>query len=136
MRRMISSSVVAFALFYAAMIILISILDWANKIVFWPQWVVQMGLVTLGVAIFGLVGLRWPNISPQVGVVLAFTVGILTIVPATLMGLGPIVNFWPQYFLVAFGMAMGSILGFLFVHIFQGHRSQPPAKEDREENVE
>jgi hypothetical protein len=134
MRRVVSSSWAAFALFYIAMIILVTFLDWANQVLSWPQWLAQIGLVTVGVVIFGLVGLRWPTLSPQAGVVLAFTVGILTIVPATLMGLGSLANLWPQYFLVAFGMATGSILGFLFVYIFsQGSRGQPPTKEDREE---
>jgi hypothetical protein len=135
MRRMISSSWAAFILFYVAMIIVVSFLDWTNELMYWPLWLSQAALVTVGVAIFGLVGWRWPTLSPQAGVVLAFTVGILTIVPATLMGLGPVENLWPQYFLVALGMATGSMLGFLFVHIFsQGSRGQSSANEDREES--
>jgi hypothetical protein len=134
MHRVISSSWAAFALFYLAMTALVSFLDWANQVFYWPLWLTQMGLVTLGMIIFGLVSWRWPVISPQVSAVLAFTVGILTIVPATLMGLGPIEGLWPQYFLVAFGMAAGSILGFLFVHTFsQGHRGQSSAEKEREE---
>jgi hypothetical protein len=135
MRRIISSSWMAFVLFYVAMLIVISVLDWVNGMLYWPLWLTQMGLVTGGVAVFGLAGWRWPHLSPQAGVVLAFTVGILTIVPATLMGLGPIENLWPQYFLVALGMATGSMLGFLFVHIFShGNREQAPAIKDSEES--
>jgi hypothetical protein len=134
MRRVLSSSWVAFALFYVAMMVGISFLDWVNQVFSWSLWLTQTILFTLGVIIFGLVGLRWPNLTPQASVVLAFTIGILTIVPATLMGLGPIEHLWPQYFLVAFGMAAGSILGFLFVHTFsQSHRGQSSAEKEREE---
>jgi hypothetical protein len=33
------------------------------------------------------------------------------------MSLGQKTEFWPQYFLIAFGMAAGSFLGFLFVRL-------------------
>ena len=54
--------------------------------------------------------------GPQ-GVLLAFTVGVLTIIPAVLMSLGQSRDFWPQYFLIALGMAAGSFLGFVFVRL-------------------
>jgi hypothetical protein len=108
----------AFLLFYIAMLIVISVLDLVNSVLVWPLWLTQIGLTTAGVAIFAVIGWRWPAISPQASVIVAFTVGILTIVPATLMGLRSIPNLWPQYFLVALGMSTGSMLGFAFVHLF------------------
>ena len=71
--------------------------------------------MTGGVAIFAFIGWRAPNLKAQQGVLLAFTVGVLTIVPAVLMSLRQSPEFWQQYFLVAFGMAAGSFMGFLFV---------------------
>jgi len=49
-------------------------------------------------------------------------VGVLTIIPAVLMSLGPSRDFWSQYFLIALGMAAGSFLGFVFVRL-AGHLS-------------
>jgi hypothetical protein len=77
-------------------------------------WGLQVGLVTVGVGIFAVVGVLTPELSAARGVLLAFTVGILTIIPAVLMGLG-IPSLWPQYFYIAFGMAAGSFLSFLFI---------------------
>jgi len=113
------SSWVAFALFYLVMVVIISILDWANHLLTLRYWLVQIGLITLGVGIFTIVGLRLPDLSAARGVFLAFTVGILTIIPAVLMGLGDIPGFWVQYFSVALGMAAGSFLTFLFLHFAQ-----------------
>jgi len=105
----------AFLLFYITMFTVTAILDWANKLLTWRYFGIQIGLITAGVAIFAVIGWRAPELKAEQGVFLAFTVGVLTIVPAVLMSLGQTAEFWPQYFLVAFGMAAGSLLGFLFV---------------------
>jgi len=107
----------AFLLFYVTMLIVITVLDWTNELLTWRYTGVQVGLMTAGVAIFTLIGWRVPDLKAEQGVLLAFTVGVLTIVPAILMGLGQTLGFWPQYFLIAFGMAAGSFLGFLFVRL-------------------
>ncbi len=112
-----SASWNAFILFYVAMLIIITAVDWANGLLAWRYWVTQVGLMSLGVAIFALIGWRMPNITAEQGVLLAFTVGVLTIIPAVLMSLGQPSDFWPQYFLIALGMAAGSFLGFVFVHL-------------------
>jgi hypothetical protein len=78
-------------------------------------WTVQAGLVTVGVGVLAVIGVRWPDLSAARGVLIAFTVGILTIIPAVLMGLGRRLDLWPQYFPVALGMAAGSFLTFLFL---------------------
>ena len=106
---------VAFVLFYLVLILIVSILDWANNVLTLPYWGAQIGLITVGVGIFALVGLRLPDLSAARGVLLAFTIGVLTIIPAVLMGLGRIPGFWPQYFSIALGMAAGSFLTFLFL---------------------
>ena len=110
------SSWVAFALFYLVLVAIITILDWVNNLLTLPYWGTQIGLVTLGVGIFAVVGILTPELSAARGVLLTFTIGILTIIPAVLMGLG-IPNLWPQYFYIAFGMAAGSFLSFLFLRL-------------------
>ena len=108
------SSWAAFTLFYLVMVVIISILDWANGLLTLRYWGLQAGLVTVGIGIFAVVGMLTPELSAARGVLLTFTIGILTIIPAVLMGLG-IPNLWPQYFYIAFGMAAGSFLSFLFI---------------------
>jgi hypothetical protein len=108
------SSWVAFVLFYLVMVAIVTILDWANGLLTLPYWGLQVGLITLGVGIFAVVGIMTPELSAARGILLTFTVGILTIIPAVLMGLG-IPSLWPQYFYIAFGMAAGSFLSFLFI---------------------
>jgi len=105
----------AFVLFYVTMLVVTGVLDWANKLLTWRYLGVQIGLITVGVAIFAVIGWRVPELKAEQGVFLAFTVGVLTIVPAVLMSLGQLSEFWPQYLLVALGLAAGSFLGFLFV---------------------
>ncbi len=105
----------AFVLFYIILLIVTGILDLVNQALTWQYASVQVGLMTVGVAIFAFIGWRAPNLKAQQGVLLAFTVGVLTIVPAVLMSLRQSSEFWQQYFLVAFGMAAGSFMGFLFV---------------------
>ncbi len=113
-----SASWSAFIMFYVAMVIIITVLDWANGLLGWRYWVTQIILMTVGVAIFALIGWRVPNLTAEQSVLLAFTVGVLTIVPAVLMSLGLSKrDFWPQYFLIALGMAAGSLLGFGFVRL-------------------
>ena len=109
------TSWIAFGLFYFTLIIIITILDVINDVFGLSYWGMQVTLVTLGVGIFLIVGRHMPDLSAARGVLLAFTVGILTIIPAVLMGLGPIPDLWPQYFFIAFGMAAGSFLTFLFL---------------------
>ena len=99
------------------MLIIITILDWVNGLLTWEYWGTQIGLMTIGVAIFALVGWRMPNLTAEQSVLLAFTVGVLTIIPAVLMSLGQSRGFWSQYFLIALGMAAGSFLGFVFVRL-------------------
>jgi hypothetical protein len=113
--RKASVSWSAFLLFYVTLLIVTGILDWANGLLNWQYAAVQIGLMTVGVAVFALIGWRAPNLKAQQGVLLAFTVGVLTIVPAVLMSLRQAPEFWQQYFLVALGMAAGSFMGFLFV---------------------
>ncbi len=112
-----SASWSAFLLFYFVMLIIIAVLDWANDLLAWQYVSTQVGLLTVGVAIFAVIGWRIPKLKAEQGVLLAFTVGVLTIIPAILMSLGQTKGFWPQYFLIAFGMAAGSFLGFLFVRL-------------------
>ena len=119
-----SASWNAFIMFYVAMFIIITALDWANGLLSWRYWIIQIGLMSLGVAIFGLVGWRMPNLTAEQGVLLAFTVGVLTIIPAVLMSLGQWSHFWPQYFLIALGMAAGSFLGFVFVRLAGRYASE------------
>ena len=109
------SSWVAFGLFYIVLVLIVSLLDTVNNVFRLSYWGVQVGLITIGVGVFGIVGTRSPDLSAARGVLLAFTIGILTIIPAVLMGLGRIPGLWPQYFYIAFGMAAGSFLSFLFI---------------------
>lgn len=113
-----SASWGAFGLFYLLMLIIIVSLDWANDLLRPTYFLAQIGLLTLGVGIFALVGWRLPRIRAEHGALLAFTIGVLTIVPAILMSLGQMIEgFWSQYFLVAFGMASGSVLAFVFARL-------------------
>lgn len=122
------SSWVAFALFYVVLLLIITILDWVNHVLTFQYWGVQAGLLTLGVGIFALVGAWMSDLSAGHGVFLAFTVGILTIIPAVLMGLGRISGLWEQYFTVALGMAAGSFLTFVFLK-FAKRVSKPDQTE-------
>jgi hypothetical protein len=127
------SSWIAFILFYLVLVSIVTVLDWFNDILTLPYWGVQVGLITLGVGIFAAVGVWTPDLSAARGVLLAFTVGILTIIPAVLMGLGEIPGLWPQYFYIAFGMAAGSLLSFLFIKFT---RQKLPQEGQPESEVE
>ena len=123
----------AFGLFYVVLLIIIFVLDWFNHVLTLSYFSVQVGLITLGVLIFTFVGIRMPDLSAIQGVFLTFTIGILTIIPAVLMGLGRIPNFWPQYFYIAMGMATGSFLTFLFLK-FSKRLSRQRNRERETEN--
>lgn len=126
------SSWVAFGLFYLVLILIVSLLDTVNNIFTLSYWGMQVGLITVGVGIFALVGTRLPDLSAARGVLLAFTVGILTIIPAVLMGLGNIPKLWPQYFYIAFGMAAGSFLSFLFLRFSKRLTDQEQPEMERD----
>ena len=108
----------ATVIFYVVLLIVVLVLDWINHVIVWPYWAAQIGLITLGIGIFVLIGRKYPDLSAQRGVVLAFSVGILTIIPGVLMALNPPPNFWSQYFSIGLGMAAGSFLSFLFIRFF------------------
>ena len=108
----------AFGLFYVVLIIIVTVLDAVNNVLRPTYWAVQITLITVGVGIFLLIGYWLRDLTAAQGVLLAFTVGILTIIPAVLMGLGPIPDLWPQYFYIALGMATGSFLTFMFVNFY------------------
>ena len=113
-----SASWGAFGLFYLLTLLISAGLDYANGLLSAAYFLVQAGLLTVGTGIFALVGWRMPRLRAEYGALLAFTIGVLTIVPAILMSLGPMVQeFWSQYFLVAFGMASGSVLAFVFARL-------------------
>lgn len=109
------SSWAAFVVFYLVLLIIVLALDIINNVFSLSYFGAQVSLITIGVVIFAAVGVLMPDLAAIHGVFLAFTVGILTIIPAVLMGLGRIPNLWPQYFYIAFGMATGSFLTFLFM---------------------
>jgi hypothetical protein len=128
--RSAKTSWFAFGLFYLVLLTIVSILDALNQVLTLPYWGTQIGLITLGVAVFALIGIHLPDLSAGRGVLLAFTVGILTIIPAVLMGLGNIPHLWPRYFSIAFGMAAGSFLTFLFLKFSK--RLSPQDQSDLE----
>ncbi|MFQ5610702.1 MAG: hypothetical protein ACE5H9_01065 [Anaerolineae bacterium] len=113
--RQPGSSWTALVLFYVVLLLVITTLDWVNGVLGWMYWASQVGLVTVGMVVFAAIGLTMSDLSAQRGVLLAFTVGALTIIPAALMGLGLENTFWDQYILIAMGMAAGSFLSFLFL---------------------
>ena len=110
---------IAFGLFYIVLIIIVTVLDAVNDVLSTSYWVTQVILITVGVGIYLSVGYWVRNLTAAQSVFLAFSVGILTIIPAVLMGLGPIPGLWPQYFYIAFGMAAGSFLTFAFINFFK-----------------
>lgn len=126
------SSWVAFGLFYIVLVLIVSLLDTVNNVLKLSYWGVQVGLITIGVGVFGIIGIRVPDLSATRGVLLAFTIGILTIIPAVLMGLGRIPGLWPQYFYIAFGMAAGSFLSFLFIRLSRRITDKEPSELERD----
>ncbi len=126
------SSWITFLLFYVVLLLIVSILDAMNGLLTLRYWVIQVGLLTLGVGIFAVVGYFTTNLSATAGILLSFTVGILTIIPSVLMGLGDIPDFWEQYFSIAGGMAGGSFLTFLFI-AFSERKNNTPELKDKEQ---
>ncbi len=122
------SSWIAFGLFYIMLILIVSLLDSVNDVLTFSYWSAQIVLITVGVGLFALVGARLPDLSAGRSIPLAFTIGILTIIPAVLMGLGRIPGLWPQYFYIAFGMAAGSFMSFLFLKLSRGVVEQDKAE--------
>ncbi len=128
----IRSSWAAFVLFYLVLVIIVTLLDWANGVLTLSYWGLQVGLITIGVGIFAVFGMLTPDLSAVRGVLLAFTIGSLTIIPAVLMGLGQIPGLWPQYFYIAFGMATGSFLSFLFIKLTKKLPEKDPTETESE----
>jgi hypothetical protein len=116
-RKRRRSSWVAFGLFYIALILMVSLLDSVNGVFRLSYWGTQVALITVGVGIFAIVGTYIPDLSAARGVLLAFTVGVLTIIPAVLMGLGDIPGLWLQYSYIAGGLAAGSFLTCIFLKL-------------------
>jgi len=123
------SSWIAFILFYLVLILVLSILDRSNNLISINYWLTQVGLLTTGVAIFALFAYFLPNLSATSSILLAFTIGVMTIIPALLMGLGDIPHFWSYYFSTAGGIAAGSFLTFLFL-IFSERSKQKTGTDD------
>lgn len=126
------SSWIVFGLFYLTSLIIVSLLDDVNNVLTPSYWGAQVGLITVGVGLLALVGIRFPDISAGRTILLTFTIGILTIIPAVLMGLGRIPGLWPQYFYIAFGMATGSFLTLLFLNFSPKIMSKDQAKRERD----
>ncbi len=103
--------------FYLVLLFVITFLDRAYQIYSLTYWLKQVTLVTIGVAIFVVIGYRFKNLSAQQGVLLAFSIGIFTIIPGVLMSLNPVGTFWREYFLVGLAMAASSFLGFIFIEL-------------------
>jgi len=107
----------ATAVFYIVLVSVISLVDRSNGVTNLTYWATQVALITVGIAIFVAVGYRFPDLSAQRGVLLAFGIGVLTIIPGVLMALNPSSDFWNQYFSIGLSMAAGSFLSFLFIKL-------------------
>lgn len=105
-------------IFYLVLLGVVIVLDWINLVLVWPYWGIQIGLITLGIGLFALIGRRYPDLSAQRGVLLAFGIGVLTIIPGVLLSLNPPADFWSQYFSIGLSLAAGSFLSFLFIKLF------------------
>ena len=122
----------SFGLFYIVLIVIVTVLDVVNGVLTLSYWVVQVGLITIGVGVFLVIGHWARDLTAARGVFLAFTVGILTIIPAVLMGLGPIPGLWPQYFYIALGMAAGSFLTYMFIKFFDKISERDGLKQEHD----
>ena len=57
------TSWIAFVLFYVVLISIVSILDALNNVLTLTYWGTQVGLITLGVGVFAIVGAHLPDLS-------------------------------------------------------------------------
>ncbi len=128
----VKSSWLALGLFYLALIIIITVLDVVNNVLTPPYWGMQIFLITIGTGIFALIGTRFPDMSAGRGILLAFVIGILTIIPAVLMGLGRIPGLWQEYFSIALAMAAGSFLTGLFIRFSQKFVKKDESEVERD----
>ncbi len=55
------SSWVAFGLFYIVLVLIVSLLDAVNNVFKLSYWGAQIGLITVGIGVFALVGTRLPD---------------------------------------------------------------------------
>jgi hypothetical protein len=125
-----ATSWIAFGIYFAAVALLATLLDLVNHVFTWPYWGGQIGLILIGMVVLMIAGLKLNIVSAESSVLLAFSIGVLTIIPAILMGMGQFNTFWPEYFLIAFGMAAGSFLGFIFVSLSKRLSRDEEEKED------
>jgi hypothetical protein len=102
-------------IFYLVLLFVITFLDWVNNVLTLSYWGIQVGLITVGIITFVLIGRKITDLTAHRGVLLAFSIGVLTIIPAVLLALDPPTDFWTQYFNIGLGMAAGSFLGYLFI---------------------
>lgn len=109
----------AMLVFYLVLLVVITILDWQHSVFRATYFAVQFALATFGMAILAFIGYRFPKLTAERGVLLVFGISVLTIIPAVLMAIDPLGDFWTQYFGIGLGMAAGSLLGFLFMALFQ-----------------
>ncbi len=116
-RRQTEFSWRAFLIFFAVLLVVVTVLDWQNNILLWQPWGVQTGLIVLGMLVLAAVGFQFPDLSAPRGAFLVFSIGILTLIPAVLLSLNPPGDFWTQYFTIGLSMAAGSFLGFLFIRL-------------------
>ena len=107
----------AVTIFSVILIVVVTILDQVNRALRFSYWGLQVGLISLGVLALVIIGWRFPDLSAQRWVLLAFGIGALTIIPAVLMSLNPPGDFWSQYFTIGLSMAAGSFLSFLFINL-------------------
>lgn len=112
----------AMLIFYLVLLMLVSILDWQHDVFNLRYLTVQLSLATIGMAILAFIGYRFPQLTATRGVLLVFSISILTIIPAVLMAIAPSNDFWIQYFDIGLGMAAGSFLGFLFMALFKQNK--------------
>lgn len=123
------TSWIAFAIFYLVLVAIVTILDFYNTLLTPSYWAIQVGLITLGVGTLALVGFYLVDLTGARGIFLAFTISILTIIPAVLMVWGTVPGFWQQYFSIAFGLAAGSFLTYVFLRFGPKRDSQTEETE-------
>ncbi|OQY48155.1 MAG: hypothetical protein B6242_03190 [Anaerolineaceae bacterium 4572_78] len=107
----------AILIFYFVLIGLITILSYLQDTLEFNRWLVQVLLISLGVGVFVFMGSKYPKLSAQRGVLLAFSIGVMTIIPAVLMSLSFPDEFWTQYATIGLSMAAASLLGFIFIEL-------------------